>query len=343
MSLSHPPFRRGVNISHWLGQFHEERPYGADWFGADDCVWIRRQGFDHIRIPVDGRVWAERDGPLLEHKVAPFDRALDWAEKAGLGVILDMHYLPGASFEPTSQENQVFTDLDLQTSVAGFWGRVAKRYAGVGARLRFEILNEPVAARDEDLNVFNRRMLAAIRESNPDRVVYITSNRWSHFDRVVALEVPEDRAVAITLHFYEPFVFTHQRANWMEFSPDMPLVRFPGVVPDLTGSAPAGHWILDNAGKVLSYAEIEEAFERVQKWAADRAPGREIHIGEFGAYRTGADEDRRYYAACVRAAAERRGWGWAVWDYRGGFAVRDEQGLGTQVLEGLFPGELARS
>ena len=336
-------FKRGVNISHWLAQFHDQRPYAGTWFTSDDVDWIRVQGFDHIRIPVDGRVWAERDGPLLEAKVLPFDRALGWAEKAGLGVILDMHYLPGASFEPTSQENQVFTDRALQDSVAGFWARVARRYAGVGNGLRFEILNEPVAAKDADLNVFNRRMLAAIRESNPNRVVYITSNRWSHFDRVAALEVPEDKAVAITLHFYEPFVFTHQRANWMEFSPDMPLVRFPGVVPDLTGSAPEGHWILENAGKVLSFAEIEEAFERVRTWVADRAPGREVHIGEFGAYRPGADEDRRYYAACVRAAAERRGWGWAVWDYRGGFAVRDEQGRGTPVLEGLFPKALARS
>jgi endoglucanase len=336
-------FCRGVNISHWLAQFHAEKPYAGAWFTASDCEWIARQGFDHVRIPVDGRVWAEGDGDLKEDKVTPFDVALKWAEKAGLGVILDMHYLPGASFEPTSQENHVFTDLGLQATVAGFWRKVAARYAAVGTQLRFEILNEPVAVDAAGLNAFNRRMLGAIRETNPQRVVYITSNRWSHFDRVAALEVPEDEAVAITLHFYEPFVFTHQRANWMEFSPDMPLVRFPGVVPDLTGSASAGHWILESAGKVLSYAEIEEAFDRVQKWAADHAPGREIHIGEFGAYRTGADEDRRYYAACVRAAAERRGWGWAVWDYRGGFAVRDEQGRGTQVLEGLFPGALARS
>lgn len=331
-------FYRGVNISHWLAQHHAERPYGAGWFTEQDCAWIKEQGFDHIRIPVDGRVWAERGAELQEDKVAPFDRALGWAERHGLGVILDMHFLPGASFEPTSQENRVFTDAALQESVAAFWGRVAKRYASVGPHLRFEILNEPVAANESDLNAFNRRMLAAIRETNPKRLVYITSNRWSHFDRVESLEVPEDPAVAITLHFYEPFVFTHQGANWMNFSPDMPLVRFPGVVPDLTGSAPEGHWVLKNAGKLLSFAEVEEAFEKLAKWASRHAPGREIHIGEFGAYRTAAAEDRRYYAAVVRAAAEARGWGWAAWDYRGGFAVRDEQGRGTEVLKGLFPG-----
>jgi endoglucanase len=35
-------------------------------------------------------------------------------------------------------------------------------------------------------------------------------------------------------------------------------------------------------------------------------------------------------------ATERRGWSWAIWDYKGGFAVRDAQGNGTPVLAGLF-------
>jgi endoglucanase len=337
MSSSVYTFRRGVNISHWLAQFHAEKPYAGAWFTAADCEWIAKQGFDHVRIPVDGREWAEGDGDLKEDKVAPFDAALGWAEKAGLGVILDMHYLPGASFEPTSQENHVFTDLALQSTVAGFWRKVAARYAAVGPQLRFEILNEPVAANPADLNAFNRRMLGAIRESNPQRTVYITSNRWSHFDRVAELEVPEDPRVAITLHFYEPFVFTHQRANWMEFSAAMPTVPFPGEVPDLTGFAPAGHWVLLNSGKVLSAGEVFEAFEKLARWAKEHAPGREIHIGEFGSYHPARPADRRYYASVVSSVAEAHGWGWAVWDYRGGFAVRDERGDGTEVLRGLFP------
>jgi endoglucanase len=331
-------FLRGVNISHWLAQFHSERPYGASWFTREDCAWIRANGFDHIRIPVDGRVWARPDGSVEASKAEPFERALSWAEAEGLSVLLDMHYLPGASFEPTSQENRVFTDLSLQESVAEFWRNVAKRYASIGSHLRFEILNEPVAAEDAQLNTFNRSMLAAIHGPNPARVVYITSNRWSNFDRVDALEVPASGNVALTLHFYEPFVFTHQRANWMQFSPSMPLVRFPGVVPDLTGSAPEGHWVLQNAGKVLSANEVEEAFDKVQEWAKTHAAGREIHIGEFGAYRYAAPEDRRYYAAVVRRAAESRGWGWAVWDYQGGFAVRDEQGNATPAMDGLRAG-----
>lgn len=330
-------FRRGLNISHWLAQFHAEKPYAGAWFTARDCEWIARQGFDHIRIPVDGREWAGQDGALEENRVAPFDKALVWAERAGLGVILDMHYLPGASFEPTSQENHVFTDFVLQTTVAGFWRRVAERYASVGPHLRFEILNEPVAASPADLNAFNRRMLAAIRESNPNRVVYITSNRWSHFDRVAELEVPEDTNVALTLHFYEPFVFTHQRANWMEFSPTMPTVPFPGLVPDLEGFAPRDHWVLQSSGKVIGAGEVFEAFDKLAGWVKQHAPGREIHIGEFGSYHPATGPDRRYYASVVSGAAEVRGWGWAVWDYRGGFAVRDERGEPTEVLAGLFP------
>ena len=57
-------FQRGVNVSHWLSQNFDERPYAATWFTEEDVAWIAQQGFDHIRIPVDGRLWRNADGSL---------------------------------------------------------------------------------------------------------------------------------------------------------------------------------------------------------------------------------------------------------------------------------------
>lgn len=329
-------FKRGVNVSHWLSQNYDKRPYAAPWFTEEDVAWIARQGFDHIRYPIDGRVWLRPDGSLDESKIAPFDRALEWTRAHGLGAVLDMHFLPGASFDPDNEERAAFTDVALQEKVADFWRKVATRFADEGEYLRFEILNEPIAEDNRQLNPFNARMLAAIRESNPTRVVYITSNRYGSFQTVTDLEVPEDPNVAITLHFYEPMVFTHQRASWTRFPDDMPKVEFPGTVPDLSKSVPAEHWGRASSGKELTVAEIDAAFDRVAAWARTHAPGREFYLGEFGAYDRAPDPSRRAYVAAVVRAAERHGWGWAVWDYQGGFAVRNEKGQPTAILEGLF-------
>jgi endoglucanase len=330
-------FKRGVNISHWLSQNHAERPYGASWFSEQDMEWIARQGFDHVRIPVDGRRWTTSDGSLDDAKIQPFEDALRWARTHGLGTVLDMHFLPGASFDPTQQEAHLFTDLALQHHVADFWRRVALRFAHEGDYLRFEILNEPVAEENADLNPFNARMLAAIRESNPTRIVYITSNRWSSFTTVDELAVPDDPHVAITLHFYEPMVFTHQRASWVQFSPHMPTITFPGRAPDMTPYVPSDHWALRSSERELTVAEIDDAFAKVALWTHTHARGREIYIGEFGVYLPADAQSKINYVTAVRAAAERHDWGWAVWDYRGGFAVRDPQGEPTSILRGLFP------
>lgn len=331
-------YLRGVNISHWLSQNSPNRPYAAPWYTEEDVAWIAAQGFDHIRMPVDGRLWLREDGSLDEAKIEPFDRAWAWARAQGLGTILDMHFLPGADFNPMRMENTLFTDPATLERVSDFWGRVAARYAEAGPDLRFELLNEPVAAENAQLNPVNRALLDAIRRTNPTRIVYITSNRWGGFSTVDDLEIPADPYVAITLHFYEPFVFTHQRARWTGFGPDMPLVPFPGRVPPLDRGVPPDHWIRQQEGRELTVAEhIDAPFARIAQWARERAPGKEIHIGEFGAYEPADPESRRAWIAAVRAACERHGFGWAVWDYRGGFAVRDAAGNPTPILEGLFP------
>ena len=330
-------FRRGVNISHWLSQNEPAQPYAAPWFDEEDVAWIAAQGFDHIRYPVDGRVWLRPDGSLDEEKIAPFVRALAWTKAHGLGAILDMHFLPGASFDPGDEQSSVFTDDQLQAKVADFWARAAQRFAGEGDYLRFEVLNEPVAKENGQLNGFNRRMLAAIRRSNPTRVVYLTSNRWSQFTTVGDVELPDDPHVALTLHFYEPMLFTHQRAPWARFPANMPAIPFPGKVPDLTGYVPADHFAFKPAGTELTVQEMNAAFDRVAAWAARHAAGREIYLGEFGVYTPADAASKRRYLAAITANTDRLGWSWAVWDYQDSFGVRDAQGRPTPVLEGLFP------
>ncbi len=330
-------FKRGVNISHWLSQNGPGLPYAAAWFDEEDVAWIAAQGFDHIRYPIDGRVWLRPDGSLDEKNIAPFARALAWTRAHGLGAILDMHFLPGASFDPGDEQSAVFTDDQLQAKVADFWARVARRFAGEGDYLRFELLNEPIAKENAQLNGFNRRMLAAVRASNPTRVVYISCNRWSQFTTVTDLEVPADPQVAITVHYYEPMVFTHQRAPWANFPPDMPPVRFPGKVPDLSHYLPADHSAAKLSGRDLTAREIDEAFDKVAAWAAKNAAGHEIYLGEFGVYVPADAGSKRAYLGVIMANTNRLGWSWAVWDYQDSFGVRDAQGRGTPILEGLFP------
>ncbi|HEU5080825.1 MAG TPA: cellulase family glycosylhydrolase [Opitutaceae bacterium] len=330
-------FKKGVNISHWLSQNFGERTYGAPWFGEADVKWIAQQGFDHLRLPVDIRLCLKADGSLDDAKLKPIWQTIHWAKANKLGVVLDAHFLPGADFNSHGGDNRAFTDPVLMEKVAVIWRDLAKRFANEGDWLRFEILNEPVAKENAQLNPFMRKMLASIRESNPTRMVYVTSNRWSAFSTVPDVVLPDDAHIALTIHNYEPLIFTHQRASWTNFKENMPPIEFPGTLPDLTGTYDEGaHTKGLEAGRKLTVEEVQAAFQKVDDWVKRTRPGLEVYVGEFGVYRPAPSESKKRWLHTIVSECAKRGWGWAVWDYKGGFAVRDANGKGTDVLAGLF-------
>jgi endoglucanase len=330
-------FKRGVNLSEWLSQNHGARSYGAPWIGASDFAWIAAQGFDHVRLPVDIRLCLKADGSLDDAKLKPIWDTIAWSKPHHLGVVLDAHFLPGADFNSHGGDNRAFTDPELMERVAGIWRELARRFAGEGEWLRFEILNEPVANENQQLNPFMAKMLSVIRESNPTRIVYVTSNKWSAFSTLPDVVLPADRHIALTLHDYEPLVFTHQRAPWVGFNNKMPPVPFPGIVPDLTGSfEPGVHTKNFHSGEELTVAQVDAAFDRVATWVAQHRPDLEVYIGEFGVYKPVEAESKKRWLHAIVRNCESRGWGWAVWDYKGGFAVRNPDGSGTAVLDGVF-------
>jgi endoglucanase len=331
-----PTFLRGVSIAHWLAKVYDPAGPGAGWFKEADVRWIADQGFDHVRIALDGRwVW-KPDGSLDEDRLAPLIRAMKWSRGAGLGVVVDMHFVPGGVYDKDVQDTAVFTSIAAQDEAARFWRSFAERFKQQGSFLRFELINEPMAPSGEQLNRFNEAMIAAIRSVDATRFLYVTSNLSSVFATLPEVRIPADQRVGIVLHYDEPEVFTHQKASWKQCPPDMPPIEFPGRVPDLRNLFPKDHFAYKASLTELSVASVEADFERADAWIRVHAPGREVYLGEFGVYDAAPPASRRAYVRAVSQAASRRGWGWAVWSYHGSFTVRDSKGNPTPVLEGLF-------
>ena len=78
------PFAAGLNVNKLEGDWSYQ-------FGMrellDEKTYenIKRQGFDHLRIPIDFRlIYSEETKTLDEEEISKYDRILDLAEKHGI-------------------------------------------------------------------------------------------------------------------------------------------------------------------------------------------------------------------------------------------------------------------
>lgn len=287
---------RGVNLGNML-----EAPREGDWGVRLEPAYLElaSRHFRTVRLPVR---WSNHAAPTADATIdEAFARRVDWAVDAllarGVWVILNVHHYNQLSGSPLHPREFAVEPAVAQQRLVNLWRQIAARYRDRSPRLLFELLNEPNGALDgEPWNRLAARALAAVRESNPSRPVMIGPGDWNHPRALPALRLPRDANLIVAIHSYDPFEFTHQGVSWR---PD-PL--------------PTGRRCC-NAGQ---RAQVRQALEAARQW--NRASGVPLHLGEFGAYRAGDLASRAAYARLVREEAERRGIGWAWWEFGSDFS-----------------------
>ncbi len=299
---------RGVNI---LGYDPIWEDFAKGRFKERHFKLIKDAGFDSVRINLHAlQVMGPAPGYALpEAWLSTFDWALEKALAAGLAVVIDLH-----NYNDVAQDPPAF-----KPRLLAFWRQIGARAKDAPGSVVFEVLNEPNGKLDGRLwNEWLAEALAVIRATNPTRAVVVGPPMWSGFRFLDALRLPaDDRNIVVTVHYYEPFPFTHQGAPW---SPTT--VKLSGVT-----------W-----GSDKDKAQLAADFDRVQAWSEKH--GRPILLGEFGAFEKAPLESRVRYTAAVARAAEARGWAWAYWQFDSDFIVYDiDKGTWVEpILQALIRG-----
>jgi len=332
--------KRGTNFGLWLSQADlTDAERLATRITRDDFARMASIGADHVRLPIDYELIESPEPPygLIEDGMAHVDRAIAWARQTGLRLNLDLHKTPGMSFF-TPEANDIWTRGDLQDRFANIWRQIAARYLGPDYdHVSFELLNEPTAADPADWNRLAHIGLDAVRQVDTDRVVVIGSNSWQSPLTFPDLDDFGDPGVIYSLHFYEPFVFTHQKAPWVPHLVQLDLtVEYPSLIPDLTAAAAA---IDDESAReqTMIYSGVTLDADRL---AATLAPalefaartGAPLYCSEFGTWAPAPVESQKRWFRDVTDLFARHGIGWSQWVYSNLFDASGAAGPGVKVL-----------
>ncbi len=256
---------------------------------------IRDGGFQHIRLNLQAFSHMDEDNKLDPRWLSTLDTVVQQALGAGLMIILDEH------------DHQLCGE-DLaacRAKLLAFWEQVAPHFGKAPHAVLFELLNEPNGQLTADAwNALLAEVLAVIRRSNPHRTVVIGPANYNHFRALDQLEVPAaDRNVIITVHYYEPFDFTHQGAGWTTPSRETDIGYSWGALPER--------------------AQVMQDFDSIAAWSQSHQ--RPILVGEFGAYEKGDMASRAAWTGAVARAAEARGFAWSYWQFETSFEAYDMQ------------------
>lgn len=331
-------FINGINLGGWLSQYRRyDHEHFLTFIKRHDIEQIARWGFDHIRLPVDYPVLESDEAPGIyrEDGFQYIDACLEWCTANDLGLILDLHHAPGYSFtntlKPETQHlNILFNQETAQQRFVKLWKVIAQRYKNAGTPIIFELLNEIVLPESSPWNGLAHKTIAALRSIDPTSMIMIGGNNYNAASELKNIQLLDDPNVCYTFHFYEPLLFTHQKAPWvevaMEYDQD---IAYPGVftgMKEFIQRAPkwkdAYGWQTDRTmDKELMVEFLQPALEFA------RQMGRDLYCGEFGVIEYVNPKSRQNWHADLLSVLHEHGIGRAVWSYKQmDFGLVDAQG-----------------
>jgi hypothetical protein len=360
-------FNRGYNLTHAFsfGRPDPAHPGAFLWppFHAEAAAIVPERlhklsgaGFDFMRLAVEPGPFLALDRGRRDQLLRNLITFVKAYGEQGFAIIVDVH--PGYPVKEftssaildteTGPAFQAYTDLLVS---------LAKGLSSLsGTKVALELMNEPqracVVTDRTDWQTFQRHLYRAVREVAPNLPVFVTGGCWSQIKCLAALDTAglEEANTYLSVHFYDPFLFTHQGAHW-----SLPAMKVVAGIsyPASAGSVESAHRLMDQAAARLGRMEeadrakiqsdarklvdqyykantgksvIERQFVELENWARARNwPNDRIVFTEIGALKQ-MDASGEYDTASrlrwfqdTTTGIRARGWGWAVWSINPGW------------------------
>jgi hypothetical protein len=253
-----------------------------------------------------------------------------------------MHKAPGYAFYNNSSDNILFSDEITQKRFISIWQELAKRYKNERDNIIFELLNEIIDAHGDTWNKIARKTIEGIRDIDNERYILLGGPNYNSVNELNSLEIYDDEYIIYNFHFYEPFLFTHQRASWTPLKDININQPYPGKIEGtdklktffgnqrpVQGKSMTAETVFD---KNFLENMLSPAVNFIKK------TNKELYCGEYGAIDLADLGSRINYMFDMKELFEKYRIGRASWTYKGmNFSAIDENGnsISEKYIEAL--------
>lgn len=300
-TASHLPRWRGFNLLEKFIKWEKGNPP----YQESDFAIMAEWGFDFARLPMSYLCWTDPSDwlKLQEPELKHVDGAVELGKQHGIHINLNLHRAPGYCVNPPKEPLDLWKDEKALEACAFHWAHFAKRYKGIpNARLSFDLLNEPPAVPEATYVRVVTRLVEAIRQEDPQRLIIADGLKWGG-DPVHGLA---KLGVGQSTRGYYPMQVTHYKASW---------VRGEGW--------PEPTWPLKEGSRMIDKQVLRA--ERIQPWKELQKQGAGVHVGEWGVFNRTPHAVTLAFMRDYLDLWREAGWGWSLWNLRGSFGVLDSE------------------
>ncbi|MGC8765490.1 MAG: glycoside hydrolase family 5 protein [Brevinematia bacterium] len=167
------------------------KKYRDNYITEKDIELISKIGFNAVRVPINCRLFiGENSTSLKEEGFYYLDRLIEWCKKYGLFVVIDLHAAPcgqtGANIDDSLNDKpELFLNENYEKMTVYLWREIAYRYRNEKAVLAYDLLNEPLPAKDENHTLYKeleplyKKITKAIREVDKNHIITIEGANWA--------------------------------------------------------------------------------------------------------------------------------------------------------------------
>ena len=160
-----------------------EKDFRDHFIREKDFRIIAGHGFNCIRLPFNSRLIEKSHDRYSSPGIAYLDRAIAWAKKHKIWIILDLHAACGSQNCDWHSDSlgaaELWENKNLQDRTLKLWEFLADRYQDEKTIAGYDLLNEAVTRDTKALNTFYRRLIKTIRGVDRNHILFVEGNQWA--------------------------------------------------------------------------------------------------------------------------------------------------------------------